>query len=110
MRLFFLLVTMFFGLTLSGQTTYTVEVIAPDSIYIGEHQRALPSPESPRPYTSSNYKLIRSFGEIDLIIDQLRKAGREETEKAQKLIENATNLNKAADDIHAAKTKAISKT
>lgn len=110
MRLFFLLISVFFGLTVNGQTTYTVEVFTADSIILGEHQRTVATPENPRPSTSSTYRLARSLAEIDAVIEQIRKTARDETEKATKLIENANELNKVADQIHAAKTKAISKT
>lgn len=83
-------------------STFSIEVIKPDSMFIVERTTSAVTPEYPRPQVVVNYHMVRSNADIYGRVEAVRKAAREEQAKAMKILESVRIMNEAADKIEAA--------
>lgn len=83
-------------------SNFNIEVIKTDSMYIVERTTSEVTAAYPRPQTVTTYHLVRSTAEIMGRVDAIRKAAREEQQKAMQILETVRLMNEAADKIEAA--------
>lgn len=99
-----------FAMASTAQTIdISIEVVAPDSMYIVERTTASPTADNPRPQTTTTYHLKKSWTEVAQMIEAVRRAARAEQDKVTKALENINRMNAAADKIEQAANAQISR-
>ena len=86
--------------TIQAQTIdFAIDAVKPDSIYLIQKRTDQATAENPRPGTATTYTLFRSYEQISMFIENVRKQARVESDKAKEALDQAKKLEDAAEKI-----------
>ena len=93
--------------TIQAQTTdFSIDVVAPDSMFLVQNKTETPTPQTPRPAVIVTHSLFKSWKELADFIGKIRQEAVAENEKAKTALDTAKKLEDAASKIEAAANKA----
>lgn len=89
--------------TMAAQTAdFSIDVAGTDSMFLVQKRIELATPQNPRPALTVTHSFFRSFEDLSVFVEKIRKEARAESDKAAETLKNAKKLEEAADKIEAA--------